>query len=261
MEEPLRLDKWLVQNGLVESREKARQMIEAGVVKVNGNVVTKPAFLVVESNTIVVTEKVLRYVSRGALKLEKAIRTFGLQLAEKVVLDIGASTGGFTDCSLQHGARKVFAIDVGTDQLHPSLRSDDRIRYWEQLHIKDLKPGDLGEPVDLIVIDVSFISLTLVFPYLDQFLQPDGKIIALIKPQFEVGPKVHLKGGIVKDRKLRKQAVLDVMKSAASFGFYLQDIVPTDADPSVKNVEYMAMFDRRLPGLHDSLVWKKAELT
>ncbi len=237
-----RIDAWLVQNGYFESREKARIALAEGVVEVNGNPIQKAAFKITDADKVQVKAPALRYVSRGGLKLEKAIHTFQLDFSSKTVLDIGASTGGFTDCALQHGARRVFALDVGSDQLHESLRQHPQVSWWENLHIRDLTPEMLGEPVDVITIDVSFISLRHVFPYLSKFLKPDGWVITLIKPQFELEEKMRLKKGILKDEKRRQQILDKVIVAARAEGFDLQALTTTDTDKTKKNVEYLALW-------------------
>lgn len=239
---PHRLDTWLVQHRLFESREKARLALELGVVEVNGKIVTKASQLVSESDQIAIKAQPLRYVSRGGLKLEKAIQTFQLDFTNKVVLDVGASTGGFTDCALQHGAAQVFAVDVGSEQLHSTLRNHPKVTWWESLHIKDLTPEMLGKAVDMITIDVSFTSLRHVFPHLSKFLNPDGLVVALVKPQFELEEKIRFKKGIVKDEQIRQHILQKVIKAAGEQGFQLQQSIPTDADGQQKNVEYLAWF-------------------
>ncbi|NUO00466.1 MAG: TlyA family RNA methyltransferase [Saprospiraceae bacterium] len=240
-----RLDVWLVQNGYFESREKARFAILAGMVQVNGQVASKPAQTLGESDTIAIVGDALRYVSKGGLKLEKAIVTFGLDFTGAVVLDIGASTGGFTDCALRHGAKQVFAVDVGSDQLHPSLQNRPEIVSLEGLHIRDLNAHHLnGNLADIIVIDVSFISLAKVFPYIGSFLTATGYVVGLIKPQFEMGFRRRVKKGIIKDDQVRSEVLERVREYAAENGFELKNHTPTEADGQEKNVEFMALFFR-----------------
>ncbi len=235
-----RIDSWLVENGHFESREKARIALEAGVVDINGLPVQKASAKVSESDVVIIKANPLPYVSRGGLKLAKAIQTFQLDFFEKIILDIGASTGGFTDCALQHGAAKVFAVDVGSAQLHPSLRAHPQVTWWENLHIRDLTPDMLGEAVDVIVVDVSFISLRHIFPYLAQFLKRNGYVVTLIKPQFEMEERFRIKKGIVKDQKLHQQILEKLDIAADEHGFRRIDLTTTDADPQRKNVEYLA---------------------
>lgn len=243
-----RLDVWLVQNGYFESREKARFAIQSGVVQVNGQIAAKPAQATLENDTVVLVGDSLRYVSKGGLKLEKAIQTFQLDFNGAVVLDIGASTGGFTDCALQHGAKQVFAIDVGTDQLHPSLQNRPEITSIEGLNVRHLKAEHLNNHIaDIIVIDVSFISLAQVFPHIGDFLTPDGYVVGLIKPQFEMGFKRRVKKGIIKDDQIRAMILERIREYASENGFELTDHTPTDADGQEKNVEFMALFYRKKP--------------
>lgn len=240
-----RIDVWLVQNGYYESREKARYAILSGVVQVNGQVATKPAQAILESDVITIVGESLRYVSKGGLKLEKAITAFSLDFSGAVVLDIGASTGGFTDCALQHGAKLVYAVDVGSDQLHPSLQNRPEIVSLEGLHIRKLEADHLqGQLADIIVIDVSFISLAKVFPYIGSFLAPTGYVVGLIKPQFELGFRRRLKKGIIKDEQMRSEVLERVREYAAENGFELKDHTSTEADGVEKNVEFMALFYR-----------------
>ncbi|MBK7871659.1 MAG: TlyA family RNA methyltransferase [Saprospiraceae bacterium] len=239
----VRIDTWLTQHKYFESREKARIAIEEGAIEVNGTPVYKASFKVTLHDQVEIKAPALRYVSRGGLKLEKAIRAFQLDFANKIILDVGASTGGFTDCALQHGAAKVFAVDVGSGQLHPSLRAHPQLRWWEHLHIRDLTLEMLGEAVDIILVDVSFISLRHIFPYLKTFLKKGGFIITLIKPQFELEEKVRLKKGIIKDEKLRQQVLEKVTATAQEQGFVLKRLTNTDAEEDKKNVEYLAWWE------------------
>ncbi len=241
-----RLDIWLVANGHFTSRQRARLAVERGLVFVNDIVATKPSAKIAEGDIVKVTGAPLPYVSQGGLKLAKAIREFGLDLNGRRVLDVGASTGGFTDCALQHGAARVYAVDVGAEQLHPDLRADARVRCYEGLHIRNLTLGQLdNRPVDLVVTDVSFISLTQVLPLLPPFLAPRGAVIALIKPQFELGEKVSLKGGIIRDQALRQQALHRVLVCAEANGLHRRGVVETDvADPAKKNVEFLLWLEK-----------------
>jgi|APTNR8051073442_1049403.scaffolds.fasta_scaffold01489_7 23S rRNA (cytidine1920-2'-O)/16S rRNA (cytidine1409-2'-O)-methyltransferase len=243
----MRLDQYLSENGFFDSRERAQRAVREGGVTVNGQVVRKAsqridAIDVVEIGAV----DALRYVSAGGLKLELAIAAFGLSFSGCTVLDIGASTGGFTDCALQHGALKVFAVDVGESQLHPSLRLRPEVVSLEKQDIRQLQPARIGGPVDRIVVDVSFISLAHIFPCAEAFLRPDGQLIALIKPQFELAG-LRFKNGIVRDEKLRRQAIDKVTAYAREQGFALQACIATPADGKTKNVEYMALFTLAAP--------------
>ena len=244
MSNTTRLDKWLIQSQHFPSRERSQEAIKKGLIFVNGKPITKPAYKVHDQDEILVTGKPLEFVGRGGLKLEKAIREFGLNLKDKRVLDVGASTGGFTDCALQYGAKVVYAIDVGTNQLHPSLSTNDKVHSYEGLHIRDLGLQHLEEQkVDMIVIDVSFISLTQVLPLVKPFLQQPGEIIALIKPQFELEGRIKFKGGIVTDKRLQSKAVDKIVAAATALGFHQLGMTSTEVeDPKKKNIEFLIYF-------------------
>ena len=205
-----RLDKVLVERGFVESREKAKALIMAGLVFVDGKRVDKPGIKVKEDASLEVKE-LPKYVSRGGYKLESALRGFNLDIRGFTVIDVGASTGGFTDCLLQHGAKKVYAVDVGRGQLHPKLRQDPRVVVLEKTDARDLSKDLIPEKVDLITVDVSFISITKVLPSVLPFLKERGQLLGLIKPQFELCPR-EVKKGIVRDRNMKKKALLKVCR-------------------------------------------------
>lgn len=209
----MRLDRYLVERGLAESREKAQRLIQSGQVKVAGQVVTKPAHRVPEGAQVEVLSPE-RYVSRGAYKLLGALEAFSLEVKGKVAADIGASTGGFTQVLLERGARRVYAVDVGRDQLHPRLREDPRVVSLEEQDARSLL---LPEPVDLVVMDVSFISSTLLLSKVKELLRPGGEALILVKPQFELGPGVHK--GVVRDEALRQKALARVREKARELGF------------------------------------------
>ncbi len=202
----MRLDRLLVDRGLAASRERARALIMAGLVLVNGSPLTKAGAAVPADASVVLKEPDIPYVSRGGLKLEEALRVFGIDVQGKVAVDVGASTGGFTDCLLRRGAARVYAIDVGYGQLAWPLRQDERVVVLERRNIRYLKPEDIGEKADVVVIDVSFISLTMVLPVVAGLLKPHGEIVALVKPQFEVGKGQVGKGGIVRDAAQQREA-------------------------------------------------------
>jgi len=215
-----RLDKVIKQRRLIRSRSRAQRMIEAGRVKVDGSVITRPGHPIDPEATIEILAYE-KYVSRGGEKLEAALEFFRVDPRGRVCLDIGASTGGFTDCLLQHGAAKVYAVDVGHDQLHPGLRRDRRVIVREGLNARYLEPEDIGEEIELATIDVSFISLRLILPPLEEILSRDGEMIALFKPQFEVGRDLLPKDGVLKDPALR-QAALD------RFRMFVEEETPWD---------------------------------
>jgi len=201
-----RLDKVIKRRRLIRSRSRAQRMIEAGRVKVDGVVITRPGHPI-DPDAVIEILSYERYVSRSGEKLEAALEAFRVDPRGMVCLDIGASTGGFTDCLLQHGAAKVYAVDVGHDQLHPNLRRDGRVVVREGLNARYLEPGDIGEAIELATIDVSFISLRLVLPPLAEILAPRGGIVALFKPQFEVGKDLLPKDGVLKDPEVRAAAL------------------------------------------------------
>ncbi len=232
-----RLDILLHKKGLAESRERARRMIMAAQVLVDGQVIDKPGARVPSSAVLAIKER-LRYVSRGGLKLEAALQAFGLDVRGMVAADIGASTGGFTDCLLQHGAARVYAIDVGYGQLAWRLRRDSRVVVLERVNARYLR--ELPERVDLATVDVSFISLTLVLPAVMQLLKPEGQIISLIKPQFEAGPDQVGKGGVVKDPAVHHDVLCNVLGWAAANGLRTDGVIASPLHGPAGNVEFFA---------------------
>ena len=239
----MRLDKYLLEHHFFSSREKAQTAIKHNTVKVNGAIVNKNALDITDDMTVEVIDIFNKFVSMGGLKLEKAIEDFSLDFTGKTVLDIGSSTGGFTDCALQHGASKVVAIDVGTEQLAEKLRADERIISLENKDFRELTPAEIGnEKFDFIVSDVSFISLTYILPYCQQFLKADGKMMLLIKPQFEAGPSFLSKSGIVTDEKGYKVAIQKVMSEAFNQHFFLNALGISTLFESHKNVEFLSLF-------------------
>jgi 23S rRNA (cytidine1920-2'-O)/16S rRNA (cytidine1409-2'-O)-methyltransferase len=222
-----RIDVLLVKRGLVSTRARARSLIMSGAVFVDNVRVDKAGTLVEENSSIEIKESSLRYVSRGGIKLEAALREFSINVQDKVALDIGASTGGFTDCLLQHGAERVYAVDVGYGQLDWKLRHDPRVIVKERINARYLKTEDIGELVDICTIDVSFISLTKVIPPLLNMLKPGGILIALIKPQFEVGKGEVGKGGIVKDEGKHKEVINKVTGFLEELNFKTLGVIPS----------------------------------
>jgi 23S rRNA (cytidine1920-2'-O)/16S rRNA (cytidine1409-2'-O)-methyltransferase len=200
----VRLDVRLTELGLAESREKAKRLILAGAVRANGQVAQKPSDWVNEHTNLVVAASE-KFVSRGGYKLEAALTAFAIHCQDCVAVDIGASTGGFTDCLLQHGVRRVHAVDVGKGQLDWRLRQDPRVVVHDELNARHLQPGDIGEPVDIVTLDASFISLTKLLPAAAALLGPGGLMVALIKPQFEAGKGFVKKGGVVRDSRVHEQ--------------------------------------------------------
>ncbi len=218
MESLERLDKILVSRGFFESRTRAEQAITAGKVKVDDKVVDKPGKKIHADSKIEADTSDSHYVSRGAHKLLHAIDTFQIDVSTLTCIDLGASTGGFTQVLLENNCKKVYCIDVGIGQLHPRISGNTAIVNLEKTHVKDLNLNLIKEPIDLIVIDVSFISLTKVLHYLPPFLKDQGEIVALIKPQFEVGKKNVSKGGIVKDENLYKEVISTLKHFATNSG-------------------------------------------
>jgi 23S rRNA (cytidine1920-2'-O)/16S rRNA (cytidine1409-2'-O)-methyltransferase len=206
-----RLDRVIKDRRLIRSRSRAQRMIEAGRVKVNGQIVNRPGHPI-DSEAEIEILGYEPYVSRGGEKLEAALERFRIDPKGRVCLDVGASTGGFTDCLLQHGAAKVYAIDVGHDQLHPRLRSHPLVVAREGLNARYLEPKDIDEPIDLATVDVSFISLKLILPPLVEILSPGGNLVALVKPQFEVGKDALPRDGVVKDAAAQAKALQDVAR-------------------------------------------------
>lgn len=212
MSKKIRIDSLLVDLGYFESREKAKKTLMAGLVFVDGQRVDKAGTKIKEDADILVKGKALKYVSRGGLKLEKAIKNYGLNLEDKVCMDVGASTGGFTDCMLMNGAKKVYSVDVGYGQLDYKLRNDDRVVNMERTNVRYLTSEEVTEQLDFISIDVSFISLKKVIPALKQFMKDTTEMVFLIKPQFEAGRAKVGKNGVIRDRKVHKAVIQDILK-------------------------------------------------
>lgn len=230
-----RLDLAIVSRSLCRSRTEAQDRITHGKVLVNGVVETKPAKEVSDSDVIRITEY-MPFVGRGGVKLQHAIEYFHIDVSGKTFLDVGSSTGGFTDCLLQNGAQKVYAVDVGTFQMSDTLRADSRVVVMEQT---DIRTATIPEKIDGIVVDVSFISLTKIFPSLSKFVLPGGCIVALIKPQFEVGQANLGKGGIVVSEQAREDAVTAVLKSATENGISIRDVTPSPIVGGDGNKEFL----------------------
>lgn len=239
-----RLDVFLVKNGYYETRNKAQNAIESKDIKVNDKVIDNSSHKVDENSKIEIISVSLPYVSRGGLKLEKALKVFDINPFNNIVLDIGASTGGFTDCILQNGARKVYALDVGENQLHESLKNNGKVISLEKTNFRTIDTNLYKTyNIDLIVIDVSFISLSYIFENASKILNQDKKIIALIKPQFETNRKEHNKNGVVNNPKIHFDVIKNVINSANKYGLYLNklDYSPIKGDKS-GNIEYISLF-------------------
>jgi 23S rRNA (cytidine1920-2'-O)/16S rRNA (cytidine1409-2'-O)-methyltransferase len=242
-----RIDKLLVQRGLAESRAKAQALVMAGVVLVNEQRVDKPSDSIPANAEIRIKggdDPASRYVGRGGLKLEAALREFQIEPTGFVCLDVGASTGGFTDCLLQHGALHVVSIDVGHNQIDWRLRTDARVSVREGVNARYLKPADFEIEFDLIVMDVSFISATKIFPALVPLLKDNGRLIVLIKPQFEVGRGEVGKGGIVREPEKHARVIDEVNKAAKERGLAAQKIIESPLRGADGNLEFLALYEK-----------------
>ncbi len=243
----MRLDLLLVRRGLCTGRERAKEEIRAGHVLVDGKVETRPSRDVAEDTELRLEGETLPYVSRGGWKLEKALEEFGIRPEGKICADCGASTGGFTDCLLQHGAKRVYAMDVGSGQLSPKLRADHRVISMEDFNVRELKPSDLPEVPELAVIDVSFISLRLILPAVAGVLPADGEILCLIKPQFEAGRARVGKKGVVRDKSVHRQVLEELFLFFPTLGLYPVGLSWSPIRGPEGNIEYLCLLRRR-PG-------------
>jgi 23S rRNA (cytidine1920-2'-O)/16S rRNA (cytidine1409-2'-O)-methyltransferase len=241
-----RIDKLLVELGFAASRTKAQALVMAGIVIVDEKRIEKPSQEVSTDAKIRIKGKIAesKYVGRGGLKLEKALDEFHIHPSEYVCLDIGASTGGFTDCLLQNGARKVVSVDVGTNQLVWKLRNDARVEARENVNARYLKPEDFTEEFDLIVMDVSFISVTKILPSLPTLLKAGGKIITLIKPQFEVGKGEVGKGGIVREAEKHERVISEINAFAETCGLKASATIESPITGADGNKEFLALYER-----------------
>ncbi|MDO6354523.1 TlyA family RNA methyltransferase [Caloramator sp. CAR-1] len=241
-----RIDVLLVQKGFFDTREKARKNIMAGLVFVDGVRVDKAGEKVDIDSEIEIKGNAIPYVSRGGLKLEKALLSFNINLKDKVTIDIGASTGGFTDCMLKKGAKKVFAIDVGYGQLAWDLRNDPRVVVMERTNIRFVKPEDLGEFADFASIDVSFISLKLVLPVVKGLLKDEGEIVALIKPQFEAGREKVGKKGVVRDPDVHREVIKEIIDFAKSIDLTIKGLQFSPIKGPEGNIEYLLYLSKNI---------------
>ena len=242
----MRLDEYLVENEYFENLEIAKRQIMVGNVIVNEQKIDKPGEIISldKIKSIRVKEKDIPYVSRGGLKLEKAMKVFDLDFKDKVVLDIGASTGGFTDCSLQNGAKFVYAVDVGTNQLDWKLRNDSRVKSIENKHINDLEKSDLNDEIDIIVIDISFISIKKVLYKIKELLKENGFAIFLIKPQFEA-ERNEINKGIVDSLNVHKRVINEVIEEAKINQLFLENLTVSPIRGTKGNIEYLAKFSNK----------------
>jgi len=235
-----RVDVLLVERGLFDTREKAKRAVMAGLVYTNEERLDKPGEKVETSIPLQVKGNVLPYVSRGGLKLEKALQVFDVNVTDKVVLDIGSSTGGFTDCALQNGAKMSYAVDVGYNQLAWKLRQDDRVVVMERTNFRYMTPADLtGEMPNFSTIDVSFISLKLILPVVKTLLVPGSDIVALIKPQFEAGREQVGKKGIVRDEKVHLQVIQSMIEFAIEQGYIVRNLSFSPITGGDGNIEFL----------------------
>ena len=234
-----RLDVLLVKRGLAESREKAKAVIMSGIVYVDGQKEDKAGQTFADTANIEVRGSTLKYVSRGGLKLEKAMECFDVSVKDKVCMDIGASSGGFTDCMLQNGAKKVYAVDVGHGQLAWKLRNDTRVVVMEKTNIRYVKPDDIGESIDFASIDVSFISLSKVLPAAYNLLGECGEIVALIKPQFEAGREKVGKKGVVREKSTHIEVIQNCFAYAKENGFFVRELEFSPVKGPEGNIEYL----------------------
>ena len=240
-----RLDVLLVKKGFYQSRERAKASIMAGIVYVDGQKSDKAGNMVDEEASITVKENICPYVSRGGLKLEKSMKIWPINLENTLCMDIGASTGGFTDCMLQSGARKVYAVDVGYGQLDYKLRIDERVVNMEKCNIRYLDFDTVEWPLDFISIDVSFISLKLVFPVASKLLGNHGSLVCLVKPQFEAGREQVGKKGIVRDKKVHKEVIENVVKYALDNGLNPVGLTYSPVTGAKGNIEYLLYLSKK----------------
>ena len=243
-----RLDVLLVNRNLAESREKAKAVIMSGIVYVDGQKEDKAGSMFDETANVEVRGTTLKYVSRGGLKLEKAMTHFGVTLEGKICMDVGASTGGFTDCMLQNGAVKVYSVDVGHGQLAWKLRNDERVVCMEKTNIRYVTPEDIGEPLDFASVDVSFISLSKVLPAARELLKDGGEMVCLIKPQFEAGREKVGKKGVVRDPKVHLEVIQTVLQTAMDLGFSILDLEYSPIKGPEGNIEYLVHLKKSQEG-------------
>lgn len=240
----MRLDIYLAENGYADSRQRAKLLITESRVTVNGKIAAKPSMDVSDSDTVEVGSDPIGYVSRGALKLKAAFEAFALSANGKIAVDVGASTGGFTEYLLSMGAAKVYAVDSGTNQLAEKLRCDSRVVSMEKYNARNLVPADFVQPIDIAVMDVSFISQTLIIPSLASLMAEKSVFVSLVKPQFEAGREAVGKGGIVKSSVARAMSVRKVIDCAAEHGFDFCGLIVSPIKGGDGNTEYLSCFSR-----------------
>lgn len=256
-----RLDVILVKRGLAESREKAKTLLMSGNVFVNGQREDKPGTTFDESKIrqLEIKGSILKYVSRGGLKLEKAMQEFPISLQDTVCMDIGASTGGFTDCMLQNGAQKVFSIDVGHGQLAWKLRQDERVICMEKTNFRYVIPEDIGEQIDFASVDVSFISLTKILIPARNLLRSKGQMVCLIKPQFEAGREKVGKKGVVRDPQVHEEVICKIAAFAELIGFEIKGLTFSPVKGPEGNIEYLLYLEKKEELPEEAELWTEAE--
>lgn len=237
----MRIDLYLFENGLAKSRSFAKTLISDGYVEVNGVVQKKASYDVAEFDVVKITGKPYEYVGRGGLKLEAALNEFSIDVSGMTAVDIGASTGGFTHCLILRNAKKVYAVDIGHDQLDPTLCNDNRVVNIEGMNARYLTSADLGEKCDIAVSDISFISQTYIIPQINELLNENGMYVALIKPQFECGKSGLNKKGIVKDKKTRYESVKKVIDCALGCSLYVNGLISSPIEGGDGNREYLML--------------------
>ena len=247
-----RLDVLLVKKNLAESREKAKAVIMSGIVYVDGQKEDKAGSMFEDTALVEVRGSTLKYVSRGGLKLEKAMEQFGVGLSGKVCMDVGASTGGFTDCMLQNGAKKVYSVDVGHGQLAWKLRNDERVVCMEKTNIRYVTPEEIPERIQFVSIDVSFISLTKVLGPVQALMEPEGDVVCLIKPQFEAGREKVGKKGVVRDPAVHLEVIQMVASFAGSIGFEALHLDFSPIKGPERNIEYLLHLKNHPGGIYDN---------
>lgn len=241
----MRLDSELVARGILQSRERAKEKIKCGEISVNGRICFKPSYDVSESDSIIFSGNALKYAGRGGLKLEKAVEYFNISLKGLVCLDIGASTGGFTDCMLQNGAEMVYAVEVGHGQLAEKLINNSKVISMEKTDIRNVVSEMLPETPEFVCADVSFISLKLVIPHIYRLMSSEGSAVVLIKPQFEAGRRNIGKNGIVKSSEVHIQVISDIISFCIETGFYIIGICPSPVKGGSGNTEYLLYISRK----------------
>ena len=240
----IRLDQYVFEEGYTESRQRAQALIMAGVVYVNNQKVDKAGYMVKDADKVEVRGKDLKYVSRGGYKLEKAIELYGLDLTDKICMDIGASTGGFTDCMLQNGAKKVYSVDVGYGQLAWKLRTDERVVNMEKTNIRNVTAEDLDEKINFFSVDVSFISLKHIFPVAFAISTEDVIGACLVKPQFEAGKEKVGKKGVVRDSAVHKEVIENVIGYAHQNGFFVKELTFSPIKGPEGNIEFLIVITK-----------------